>query len=105
MPSGQTAQASVVGRSNYTLMTAQPAEFDIPADATEAQLWFLTSGRQCTNTWDSNFGENYRFAVTATRPQNALWAARPELFPHAASRPDAETLSEVEEMFFRAVGR
>lgn len=43
--------------------------------------------------------------LVALLTQNALWAARPELFPHAASRPDAEMLAEVEEMFFRAVGR
>jgi AcrR family transcriptional regulator len=43
--------------------------------------------------------------LVALLTQNALWAARPALFPHAASRPDAEMLAEVEEMFFRAVMR
>ncbi|HSU12845.1 TetR/AcrR family transcriptional regulator [Longimicrobium sp.] len=41
--------------------------------------------------------------LAALFTQNALWAARPEIFPHAAQRPDAEVLAELEEMFFRAV--
>ena len=35
--------------------------------------------------------------------QNALWAGRPELFPHAAGRTDAQVLAEIEDFFFRAL--
>lgn len=42
--------------------------------------------------------------LAALFTQNAVWAARPEIFPHAAQRSDEEMLAEIEEMFFRAVG-
>jgi AcrR family transcriptional regulator len=41
--------------------------------------------------------------LAALFTQNAVWAARPEIFPHAAERSDDEVLAELEEMFFRAV--
>jgi AcrR family transcriptional regulator len=43
--------------------------------------------------------------LVALFTQNALWAGRPEVFAHTAARSDGEVLAEVEEMFFRAVGR
>ncbi|HEX9936475.1 MAG TPA: TetR/AcrR family transcriptional regulator [Longimicrobium sp.] len=42
-------------------------------------------------------------ALVALLTQNALWAARPEVFPHAASRSDEQVLAEVEEFFFAAL--
>lgn len=41
--------------------------------------------------------------LVALLTQNALWASRPELFPHAAARSDEQVLAEVEEFFFRAL--
>jgi AcrR family transcriptional regulator len=41
--------------------------------------------------------------LVALFTQNALWAAQPGVFSHAARRSDAEVLAEVEEMFFRAL--
>lgn len=41
--------------------------------------------------------------LAALLTQNALWAGRPELFPHAASRTDEQVLAEIAEFFFRAI--
>ncbi|HET7463103.1 MAG TPA: TetR/AcrR family transcriptional regulator [Longimicrobium sp.] len=43
--------------------------------------------------------------LAALLTQNALWAGRPELFPHTAVRGDDEILAEIEEFFFRALER
>ncbi|MCA9606217.1 MAG: hypothetical protein KC619_11510 [Myxococcales bacterium] len=42
----------------------QPARFTIPDGAEAIELWFSTSGRSCGVHYDSDFGRNYRFAVT-----------------------------------------
>jgi len=43
--------------------------------------------------------------LSALLVQNALWAGRPELFTHTASRTDAQVLEEIDEFFFRAIER
>jgi hypothetical protein len=40
-----------------------PLEFDIPAGATQAALWFLDSSECRGDEWDSKFGSNYVYAV------------------------------------------
>ena len=48
---------------------------NVPLDATEAQLWFLNSGETCVASWDSNFGDNYRFAIRREgAPPAVAWA-------------------------------
>ncbi|HET7231388.1 MAG TPA: TetR/AcrR family transcriptional regulator [Longimicrobium sp.] len=42
--------------------------------------------------------------LVALLTQHALWAGRPELFPHAAGRTDDEVLAEIDEFFFRSLG-
>ena len=41
--------------------------------------------------------------LAALLTQNALWAGRPELFPHTAHRGDDEVLAEIDEFFFRSI--
>lgn len=73
-PSNQLAQAPVVGRTSNNSQGPALAEFDIPKDATSAELWFYSSGRTCTSAYDSNMGSNYRFPVQSAKSQNVIWA-------------------------------
>ena len=41
-------------------------DVDVPAGTTKVELWFSTSGETCATYWDSAYGHNYAFAVTAT---------------------------------------
>lgn len=41
--------------------------------------------------------------LAALLTQNAMWAGRPELFPHFANRSDDEVLAEIEAFFFRVL--
>ena len=41
--------------------------------------------------------------LAALLTQNAMWAGRPELFPHTATRSDDEVLAEIEAFFFRVL--
>ncbi|MFW5879025.1 MAG: DUF6209 family protein [Myxococcota bacterium] len=53
-----------------------PATISIPPSATEVELWFENrsgAGNDC-RSWDSNFGENYRFAVLPEPPAPVGWA-------------------------------
>jgi len=76
LPSGTLVQAALrdgqdaTGAWHHKLLRAS-----IPLDATEAQLWFLNSGAHCSSAWDSNFGDNYRFAVRREGPPAPVgWA-------------------------------
>jgi hypothetical protein len=55
-------------------MTSQSARFDIPEDATRAQLWFKTRGRSCEGGYDSRFGKNYDFPITPAVNSSPSWA-------------------------------
>jgi hypothetical protein len=39
-------------------------QFGVPAEATGVELWFVTQGQACPTSYDSDYGRNYRFAVT-----------------------------------------
>ena len=51
-------------------------DIPVPADATGVELWFSNNDRAGCTAWDSNFGENYRFAVGPGGDQAAAvgWA-------------------------------
>jgi hypothetical protein len=81
MPGGQVREARVnafvsdFGRPTNVAYSV-PAEFTIPSDAKTAELWFQNSsgaGNFC-DTWDSNYGANYRYEVLATPPAAVVWA-------------------------------
>lgn len=78
LPGGELFQGGLKG-SHDTYghdWYSMPFEVEIPAGAREAQLWFYTSGRNCTGAWDSNFGQNYRFEVLPANeaPNAPGWA-------------------------------
>ncbi|MBN2798859.1 MAG: hypothetical protein JXX28_06885 [Deltaproteobacteria bacterium] len=76
LPGGQRFSGSVIdcgGDPACATPAAAPLLLDVPEDAEAVELWFNTSGRSCGSTWDSNFGENYRFA-TSPRPAAPVWA-------------------------------
>jgi len=48
----------------------------VPARTTELQVWFegFTGAGSSCRAWDSNYGENYRFAVASAVPATVGWA-------------------------------
>ncbi len=73
LPSGQQFQEAINGPFDPTTekLTSIPLEFDVPADATSAQLWFLDSSECNGDEWDSNYGSNYDYPVyTEQQPGN-----------------------------------
>ena len=65
-PGNQLIQRSVRGTRDPATQVWQSLLFenDIPNDATSVALWFETSGDGCTTSWDSDYGQNYNFAIT-----------------------------------------
>ena len=65
-PSGQVLSELLSGPYDATTNTVAslPLEFDVPAGATSAALWFETSS-DCTGApgWDSDYGGNYVFTA------------------------------------------
>lgn len=63
-PSGVTLSKSVVGVQDAEgAWHEELFTVDVPAGATRAEMWFHTSGDQCTDSWDSNYGANWAFPV------------------------------------------
>ena len=70
LPGGQLEQASVrdfVTNNGVPTSTAisRQVQIEIPSDATGVELWFHNfsgAGNSC-DTWDSNYGANYRFDI------------------------------------------
>jgi hypothetical protein len=81
LPGGQLVEGKVNAfeTNNGTptnVAYAVPLDADVPADATSAELWFHNesgAGNTC-DTWDSNYGKNYRFDVLRTPPAAPKWA-------------------------------
>lgn len=66
---------STNGVPNNANQVPVPFDFDVPAGATSAEVWFLNSdgaGDSCT-AYDSNFGANYRFTVEQAAPSAVQW--------------------------------
>lgn len=76
LPSGTVVSGPLVGcpEGACAALHRVPFDSDVPAGTTGVELWFMTSGRTCTTTYDSNFGQNHRFDVEATAPGPVGWA-------------------------------
>jgi len=82
LPGGETFSGSVVSfaSTGTGLRVDDPSpgamEVDVPRGATSVELWFRNwSGMSYPcETWDSNFGQNYRFDVVNGTPEAPLWA-------------------------------
>ncbi|AKQ63359.1 hypothetical protein A176_000271 [Myxococcus hansupus] len=74
LPSGQLFSGSVKQATGSTSFVSKPFEVTVPSDATSVETWFLTSGRTCTQRYDSNYGMNYAFPVEAQSPAAVAWA-------------------------------
>ncbi|HEY3819565.1 MAG TPA: DUF6209 family protein [Polyangiaceae bacterium] len=65
-PSGTVLSELLTGTRDATTgeVESLPLEFDVPAGARSAALWFMTSS-ECTgaNQWDSDYGQNYVFSA------------------------------------------
>jgi hypothetical protein len=53
---------------------------NVPADATQTEIWFLNRNAFGCTAWDSQFGNNYRFEVAQAGP------AQPVMFRNGAAR-------------------
>jgi hypothetical protein len=64
-PSGAQISERIDGASDPTTnrYASWPLEFDVPADATSASVWFRYSSDCHGNDYDSNFGANYAYGV------------------------------------------
>ncbi len=67
VPSGQVIEQPVVDFEGSKTAKARPATIELTPGTTEIQVWFKnwTGGDNQREQWDSNYGNNYRFAVRA----------------------------------------
>jgi hypothetical protein len=69
LPGGQVHGATLVGTPAETSAEADvavplaSAEISIPPDATTVELWFRSTDAAGTESWDSRFGQNYRYDI------------------------------------------
>ena len=81
LPMGEVQQGSVRAfETNYGTPTnnafSVPVTFDVPLGATSVEIWFRNAsgaGNNC-ETWDSNLGNNYTFAIDSAAPAPVKWA-------------------------------
>jgi hypothetical protein len=103
-PSGTQVEGSVRGfdapngvPSNSGAKSV-PLEVAIPAGTTSMEVWFKNwsgAGQSC-ETWDSNLGNNYRFAVSAASPARVQWVGNAgSSFSRACARQDGVPASTV----------
>lgn len=61
------------------LMGSVAAAFEVPVpeDARRVAVWFQATDRDRTTAWDSQYGENYQFAVVPGQPKPARGRTRP----------------------------
>ncbi len=66
-PGGATLSERIDGPFDNSAEKYQslPLEFDVPAGATQVSLWFLDSSECNGDQWDSQYGANYVYAVSA----------------------------------------
>lgn len=58
---GGPVQSAFVTKTSGTYQVPTPAVLDVPADATEVELWFENQDYYGCRAWDSQFGANYHF--------------------------------------------
>lgn len=73
-----------------------PFEVNVPVGTTSLEVWFKNStgaGSGC-EAYDSNFGSNYRFPVSAASPSRVEWVGNPgSSFSRACGRVDGAPAS------------
>jgi hypothetical protein len=103
-PSGEEISATLNSLQNGKMMPT-PARFEIPNTATHAHLWFKTRGRNCEQSWDSNYGRNYEFNLEPNVASSPSWAGEWKAVSSNSSclvaarinpLPEAATVSESE---------
>lgn len=72
-PNGEEYSAALNSFQGGSMLPV-PAHFEIPNEATRAQVWFRTRGRGCEGGWDSNFGKNYEFEIRSGVLSSPSWA-------------------------------
>jgi Family of unknown function (DUF6209) len=83
-PSGEISSGGLIerGRAGASPDSPRPVPFTvrIPADATQAELWFQNTNIFGCSVFDSQFGNNYRFVVDRAGP------AQPVMYRDGAGR-------------------
>ena len=94
LPSGETVSKSLIDHSNPRGVpdppTILPLQVPVPADATQAEMWFQNTNAWGCSAFDSQFGSNYQFAVDQAGP------AQPVVFRNGAI-PALDTVNVVAE--------
>lgn len=98
-PGGQLVSGSVKGnftQGNSSNVVSVPYTFDVPADATRAEVWFNNftgAGSSCTD-WDSNGGANFGFTVESKAFRAPQWVGNSgSSTSRACSRSEGAPLS------------
>ena len=101
-PNGEEYSSALNSFQGGTMLSL-PARFEVPEDATRAQLWFRTRGRGCEGGWDSNFGKNYDVDIRSGITSSPTWAGQWQLvkgpadcssFSNPTPLADTETFSD-----------
>jgi len=74
-PNGEEYSSALSSFQSGTMLSL-PARFEVPEDATRAQLWFRTRGRGCEGGWDSNFGRDYVIDIRSRITSSPTWAGQ-----------------------------
>jgi hypothetical protein len=85
VPSGDVVSGSVKsvqlvgGNPSSVNVVATPFTFDVPKGTTGLELWFknFTGAGSTCESYDSNYGANYRFQVEAAPFADVQWVGRP----------------------------
>ncbi|MFO0594854.1 MAG: DUF6209 family protein [Myxococcaceae bacterium] len=103
-PSGTVVSSSVRGFDSPSGVPSNsgaksvPFTFEIPAGTTSLETWFqnFTGAGSSCQAWDSNFGANYSFPVSASAPARPQWAGNAgSSFSRACARGDGVPASTV----------
>jgi hypothetical protein len=72
LPSGETISKSLIDRSSPRGVPDPPEivplQVHVPADATQAEMWFQNTNAWGCSAFDSQFGNNYQFVVDQAGP-------------------------------------
>lgn len=97
-PNGEEYSSALSSFQSGTMLSL-PARFEVPEDATRAQLWFRTRGRGCEGGFDSNFGRNYDIDIRSGITSSPSWAGQWQLLkgpPNCSSFSDPTPLADTE---------
>lgn len=111
LPNGEEFSAAVNTLQNGKMLPTA-ARFEIPAGATQAQVWFRSRGRNCEPVWDSNFGRNYEFSLRPEVAPAPAWAGQWQMlagtgqcaaFTRTEELPERALLDEIDLKSCRAI--